>query len=446
MLTFQVEAGRVKEVLRYLKHEAAPRFQRLDDLTAVDESARRERGGYPDFTLVYHLLSFDPPTPGAPEGAACTARSPARPASPTSGPRPTGTSAKSSTHGRPLRGPPEPAAHHHARRLGGPPPAKEPSRPGDRDGPLHAGRCAEAPAGGRRRLREGAGRRAPPGAQHRAAPRQHPRPAPLHPRAGRRGDHRDGPRHRLPPPGGGKDRRAPDLAPVHPLHGPRGLPGGGRQQPAVRPGRRNPGGHQGPGAGPDDPGPAERALPAEQPPGLVLHLRPRRRRHEPDLLRLPRARDECSTSSSSSPAAGCTRPGSASAVWRRTCPKAGRRRWTISSRFSPRAWTNTRRSPARTPSSRRAPRASAASRWRMPSTGASPDRTCAPAAWSGTCARSSPTRATRISISMSPPRPPATATRATSCAWRKCARASGSSSRRRPTCRPAAPSPTITAT
>ena len=45
MPTFQVEAGRVKEVLRHLKHEAVPRFKRLEDLTAVDESARRERGG-----------------------------------------------------------------------------------------------------------------------------------------------------------------------------------------------------------------------------------------------------------------------------------------------------------------------------------------------------------------------------------------------------------------
>ncbi len=62
MPTFRVEAGRVKEVLHHLKHEAAPRFKRLEDLTAVDESARRERGGTPDFTLVYHLLAFDPPT------------------------------------------------------------------------------------------------------------------------------------------------------------------------------------------------------------------------------------------------------------------------------------------------------------------------------------------------------------------------------------------------
>ena len=59
MLTFQVAPDRVKEVLRFLKTEAAPRFLRLDDLTAVDESARRERHEYPDYTLIYQLLSFE---------------------------------------------------------------------------------------------------------------------------------------------------------------------------------------------------------------------------------------------------------------------------------------------------------------------------------------------------------------------------------------------------
>jgi len=59
MLTFQVAPERVKEVLRFLKTESQPKFLRLDDLTAVDESARREREQYPDFTLNYQLLSFD---------------------------------------------------------------------------------------------------------------------------------------------------------------------------------------------------------------------------------------------------------------------------------------------------------------------------------------------------------------------------------------------------
>ncbi len=61
MPTLQIAADSAPAVLRYLKTEAQPRFQRLEDLTAVDESARRQRDAYADFTLVYSLLSFDPP-------------------------------------------------------------------------------------------------------------------------------------------------------------------------------------------------------------------------------------------------------------------------------------------------------------------------------------------------------------------------------------------------
>ncbi|MEW6442413.1 MAG: NADH-quinone oxidoreductase subunit B/C/D [bacterium] len=64
MLTFRVAADRVRDVLRYLKTGATPRYRRLDDLTAVDESARRrdpDRASSADYTLVYQLLSFDPP-------------------------------------------------------------------------------------------------------------------------------------------------------------------------------------------------------------------------------------------------------------------------------------------------------------------------------------------------------------------------------------------------
>jgi NADH-quinone oxidoreductase subunit B/C/D len=60
MLTFQVAESRLKDVLHFLKQEATPRYQRLEDLTAIDESARRKREVYPDYTLVYHLLSFEP--------------------------------------------------------------------------------------------------------------------------------------------------------------------------------------------------------------------------------------------------------------------------------------------------------------------------------------------------------------------------------------------------
>lgn len=86
MLTYQVSEDRLKDILHFLKTEATPKFLRLDDLTAIDESARRGlqpyvaysgtvaneisggestrplRQTYPDYTLVYHLLSFTPPT------------------------------------------------------------------------------------------------------------------------------------------------------------------------------------------------------------------------------------------------------------------------------------------------------------------------------------------------------------------------------------------------
>jgi NADH-quinone oxidoreductase subunit B/C/D len=57
--TFVVAENRLKNVLHYLKTAATPKFQRLDDLTAIDESARRQRDNFPDYSMVYHLLSFD---------------------------------------------------------------------------------------------------------------------------------------------------------------------------------------------------------------------------------------------------------------------------------------------------------------------------------------------------------------------------------------------------
>ncbi len=62
MATVYVTEKRIADVLRYLKNDASNRFERLEDYTAIDESARRERDRFPDFTLVYHLLSFEPAT------------------------------------------------------------------------------------------------------------------------------------------------------------------------------------------------------------------------------------------------------------------------------------------------------------------------------------------------------------------------------------------------
>jgi NADH dehydrogenase I D subunit len=59
MVTFTVDPARLKEVLGFLKTEAQPCFLRLEDLTAVDEFARRQPRDGHDFTLVYHLLSYE---------------------------------------------------------------------------------------------------------------------------------------------------------------------------------------------------------------------------------------------------------------------------------------------------------------------------------------------------------------------------------------------------
>lgn len=83
MPAIHVDASVLKDVLRFLKCESKTKYQRLDDLTAVDESSRRDRiwdesfaraipdsgavhhhgqkirQPYPNYTLVYHLLSYD---------------------------------------------------------------------------------------------------------------------------------------------------------------------------------------------------------------------------------------------------------------------------------------------------------------------------------------------------------------------------------------------------
>ena len=58
--TVWVPKGKVRDVLRYLKHQAPARFELMFDLSAIDERTRQFRDGQPDadFTVFYHLMSL----------------------------------------------------------------------------------------------------------------------------------------------------------------------------------------------------------------------------------------------------------------------------------------------------------------------------------------------------------------------------------------------------
>jgi NADH-quinone oxidoreductase subunit C/D len=59
--TAWIEPERATHILRHLKEDTPQPYRMLYDLTAVDERHREYRDGQPpgDFTVVYHLLSFD---------------------------------------------------------------------------------------------------------------------------------------------------------------------------------------------------------------------------------------------------------------------------------------------------------------------------------------------------------------------------------------------------
>ncbi len=58
MPTLRTSPEHLPALMRYLKDEVRPAYRRLEDITAIDERARIHRPGH-DYTLVYHLLSFE---------------------------------------------------------------------------------------------------------------------------------------------------------------------------------------------------------------------------------------------------------------------------------------------------------------------------------------------------------------------------------------------------
>ncbi len=59
--TVYVPDDKIRDVLKYLKEEIPKPYKMLYDLTAIDERSRQHKENLPetDFSLVYHLLSFD---------------------------------------------------------------------------------------------------------------------------------------------------------------------------------------------------------------------------------------------------------------------------------------------------------------------------------------------------------------------------------------------------
>ncbi len=290
----------VREALGYLKHEAERPFRFLYDLGAVDERYRAHRAGLPaaDFSVFYHLVSYER-NADLRLKVALAGETP---------------SIDSVTSLWPAAGWYEREVwdmfgihvdgHPDLRRIlmppwwQGHPLRKEHPARGTEYGPFELPRGAVRGVDGGPALQaRGVGpaeHRGRPDAhvpQHRAAARRHARPVPRDRRPARRGDRPLPAGHRLPPPRRREDQRTPDVAPLHPLHRPHRLPErrgqqlplGAQRGAALRHRRARP--------RPGDPRHAGRVLPHRQPPRVLRHLRPGRRRALAGLLHVrgPRA-------------------------------------------------------------------------------------------------------------------------------------------------------------